>query len=411
MQAAFFHGYGGFSPCWVNAISAGFLALGCLCSSGHPAATADTGTVDARLVSANTSFGLKLLEKLIERKPDENILISPASIAIALEMTYNGARGETQQAMAEALELQAMSLQEVNQSNAALMAKLKNLDDDILLDIANSLWAREGEKFRPDFMKRNQDFYKAYIATLDFADPTAPSVINDWVKEKTSGKIEEIVDKVTHGVIIYLINAVYFKGLWAAKFDKEYTQERDFMLMDGGKKKVPMMMTESKSFRYLMGENFDAVGLPYSDGKLSMYIFVPHRESNLEEFYSNLNAGNWENWMPQFRKQGLIVVMPKFSLGYEVILNNALTDLGMGIAFRASAADFSGICPGGGVWIDEVKHKTYLEVNEEGAEAASATSVKMKRGPRAIYVDRPFFFAIRDNDTGTVLFMGSVVEP
>jgi len=400
---------------WASAIVIGSLVLGYSCPFVY-SDLPEKGNSDSEmlhgLVSANTSFGFHLYEKLIERDSESNIFISPASIAMALAMTYNGARGETQQAMAEALALQGMSLQQLNQANAALMAKLRNLDDNVLLDVANSLWARKGVEFKPDFMKINQDFYQAYIETLDFDAPSAPAVIDAWVKEKTRGKIEQMVQEIPGGIILFLINAVYFKGSWAVKFDEKYTRERDFTLLDGSKKKIPMMMSKSDRFRRYRGDGFQAISLPYGDGKVSMYIFLPNRDSSLGEFHKSLSAKNWESWVSQSQREETMIILPKFTLKYEVVLNNALEELGMGVAFDGREANFEGMCSGGGVWIDEVKHKTFVEVNEEGTEAAAATSVRMKKGgPRPMTVDRPFFCAIRDNETGTVLFMGSVVDP
>jgi len=395
--------------CWLSIIFVGL--LGCISSPIYSSVTEDPNPVDARLVSANNSFGFKLFEKLVEQSSDENVFISPTSLAIALSMTYNGANGKTQQAMAKALEIQGLNLAEVNQASAALMEKFRRPGADIRLDMANSLWAQEGEGFRQDFLRQNEEFYQAGLKYLDFSDPMAPSVISAWVKEKTNGKIENMVESIPGGVILYLINAVYFKGVWGVEFSKEHTRERDFTLLDDSKKKVLMMMAGSKAFSYLRGENFDAVGLPYGDGKVSMYVFVPHRESSLKKLYTELNAGSWEDWISQFHQQSeLIVIMPRLNLEYQITLNSALTDLGMGVAFNSGAADFSRMCSGK-VWIDEVKQKTYLEVNEEGTEAAAATSVRMSRGPRAIYADRPFFCAIRDNETRAILFMGSIVEP
>lgn len=389
-----------------SVVAAGFYSFGCV-------ATADEGVSEARgnLVSADNSFGFEVFRQLVEKDYDDNIFMSPTSLAIALTMTYNGASGETKEAMAKVLELQGMSLEEVNQTNAALLERLNNLGGDVLLKMANSLWVREGEEFRADFLKRNQEFYGAEISTLDFTDSKAPSIIDAWVKEKTGGKIETIVEEIPSGAILYLISAVYFKSTWAVKFDQQYTREGDFTLLDGSKKKVPMMMTGAKGVKYLKGDNFEAVGLPYGDGKVRMYLFVPHRESSLNQFYKELNAGSWDDWMSQFQQTELTIVMPRFSLEYEIVLNDALANLGMGVAFDSGTADFSGMCIGGRIWIDEVKQKTYLEVNEDGTEAAAATSVRMKKGPMAIYVNRSFFCAVRDDETGAILFMGSIVEP
>ena len=389
-----------------SVVAAGFYSFGCV-------ATANEGVSEARgnLVSADNSFGFEVFRQLVEKDYDDNIFMSPTSLAIALTMAYNGASGETKEAMAKVLELQGMSLEEVNQTNAALLERLNNLGGDVLLKMANSLWVREGEEFRADFLKRNQEFYGAEISTLDFTDSKAPSIIDAWVKEKTGGKIETIVEEIPSGAILYLISAVYFKSTWAVKFDQQYTREGDFTLLDGSKKKVPMMMTGAKGVKYLKGDNFEAVGLPYGDGKVRMYLFVPHRESSLNQFYKELNAGSWDDWMSQFQQTELTIVMPRFSLEYEIVLNDALANLGMGVAFDSGTADFSGMCIGGRIWIDEVKQKTYLEVNEDGTEAAAATSVRMKKGPMAIYVNRSFFCAVRDDETGAILFMGSIVEP
>ena len=390
------------TSCCVSAMIIGSLVLGFFCSPGYSSNS---------LTSANTAFGFSLFGELVDQDNGGNIFISPASVAMALAITYNGARGETQEKMAEALKLNGISLQQLNKANAELMSKLKNLDDGVLFNVANSLWAQKGEKFKPDFMERNQRFYKAHIEALDFGDPDAPAIIDAWVKEKTGGKIEKIVDEIPGGVILYLINAVYFKGLWAVKFDEKYTGERDFILLDGSKKKVPMMATQSDRFGYYHGDRFEAISLPYGNGNVSMYIFLPDMESSLKEFYSNLNAGNWESWMSRFQKEDVTVVLPRFKLEYEIVLNDALAKLGMGVAFDGSKADFTNM-RSGKCWIDEVKHKTFVEVNEEGTEAAAATSVRMKKGgANMIRIDRPFFCAIVDNSIGTVLFMGSIVEP
>lgn len=381
--------------------------IGCLCPYGR---TDEVNT--AKLVSANTDFGLNLFEKLIEQNSGKNIFISPTSIAIALEMTYNGALGETQKTMADILELQGMNLHDLNKANAALMAMLGNLDDDVQLNIANSLWANKEIPFKSDFLKRNEEFYHAKVSNLDFGDPaTSQKVINDWVSEKTIGKIDKIVEdgEIDMDAVLFLINAVYFKGSWAVKFDKEYTRDRDFTLLDGSKKKVPMMASISKSFGSYFEDGFEAVSLPYGSGKVRMYIFLPNTDSSLEKFIKNLNAKNWKDWMSKFREEEVAVILPKFKLEYEVNLNNSLKELGMGIAFSHDA-NFKGMCQRDSL-IDKVKHKTFVDINEEGTEASSATSVKMKKNGGYVIINHPFFCVIRDDTTGAILFMGCIVEP
>jgi serpin B len=331
-------------------------------------------------------------------------------------MTYNGADGETQQAMAKALELQGMSLQDINQANDTLKATLENADPAVQLSIANSLWAKQGIGFKPDFMQRNQQFYGAKVTELDFGKPDAPKIINNWVKENTRGKIDQIVQQIQPDDVLFLINAIYFKGKWTKEFDKSKTTERPFYLSDGTQKQHPMM-SQSGRYRYYENENFQAVTLPYGTERLSLYVFLPRKNTTLDAFQQQLAVENWQQWMNQFQMRRGSIQLPRFKFEYDIQLNTALKSLGMEAAFDGSRANFSNMTSAS-VKIDEVKHKTFVEVNEEGTEAAAATSVRatltsarMPEEPFQMVVDRPFFCAIRDNQTGTVLFMGSIREP
>ncbi|NEO29084.1 MAG: serpin family protein [Symploca sp. SIO3C6] len=371
--------------------------------------------VDSQLIEANTKFGFKLLKEILKEESNKNVFISPSSIAIALAMTYNGASGETQQAMAKALELQGMSIEQINQANEALKVSLENADPEVQLSIANSLWSKLGIEFQPDFLQRNQQFYGAQVKELDFNSPDAPRAINKWVQENTSGKIDKIIDQIKPNDLLFLINAIYFKGNWSEKFDQNLTTELPFYLLDGTQKQHPLMFGSGK-YNYYENETFQAASLPYGEGRLSFYVFLPHQSITLEAFEQQLNAQNWQQWMDQFRKRKGMIKLPRFKFEYDIQLNNALRALGMEVAFspRANFADMT-FTP---VAIDEVKHKTFVEVNEEGTEAAAITSIGITRTsaetstpPFQMIVDRPFFCAIRDNQTGTVLFMGSIVEP
>lgn len=369
---------------------------------------------DTRLVFANTKFGFKLFGEVLKQDDNSNVFVSPSSVAIALAMTYNGASGSTQQAMAKALELQGLSLEQINSSNAALKVLLENPDPKVQLTIANSLWANQDVSFNSDFLQRNRDFYKAKVTNLNFSDASAPNAINDWVKENTKGKIDKIVNQLTPDQVLFLVNAIYFKGNWTEQFDKNQTKEKPFTLASGQQKQHPMM-SQFGDYKYLENENFQAISLPYGkDGRVSFYIFLPKANSNLQAFYQTLNADNWEKWMAQLNQREGSITLPRFKMDYEVTLNEALTALGMGEAFT-DKADFSGM--GKNFAISQVKHKTFVEFNEEGTEAAAATSVgmvamSMPANPTfKMVVDRPFFACIRDNQTGSILFMGSIVEP
>jgi serine protease inhibitor len=370
------------------------------------------------LVAANTRFAFKLFAELGKQQPGQNIFISPASIALALAMVYNGASGATQREMAEALELAAMSLEDINRANAELLRTMAHADPQVRLVIANSLWARKGIAFDPDFLRRGQEFYKAEIEELDFTNPSAASIINSWVRQRTNGKIEKIIDRIDAAAILFLLNAIYFKGNWTTQFDKRQTKVGAFHLIDGGRKQHPMM-AQSGKYSYYQGRGFQAVSLPYGSRRLSMYVFLPEERSSLEAFQKTLNDKNWNAWMQQFHEMEGNIVLPQFKLEYEVKLNEALKTLGITTAFDSRRADFARMCTGTAraISIDEVKHKTFVEVNEEGTEAAAVTSVGMvlaaftPKQTFTLIVDRPFFCAIQDNQSGTILFMGSIVDP
>jgi serpin B len=395
-------------------------AFGSLLNSQKPEsprlnAQLPNAAVDSKVVAANTKFGFKLYKEILKQDSNKNVFVSPTSVAIALSMTYNGASGETQQAMAKALELQGITLPTVNQANNALKASLENADPEVQLSIANSLWAKQGVTFKPDFMERNRQFYGAKVTELDFANAEATRTINNWVKENTRGKIDQVVDQLKPDDVLFLINAIYFKGNWTKKFDQNQTAERPFYLSNGTQKQHPMM-SQSGKYRYYENETFQAVSLPYGKGRLSLYVFLPRENNSLDAFQQQLAVENWQQWMNQFRMRNGSIQLPRFKFDYDIQLNNALKVLGMESAF-SDGADFSNMTSAS-VAINEVKHKTFVEVNEEGTEAAAVTSVgvaltsaQMPEEPFQMVVNRPFFCAIRDNQTGTVLFMGSLREP
>ena len=322
--------------------------------------------------------------------------------------------------MTNTLQLQGLDSEAINVGYAGLHQTLLTADPKVTLTIANSLWAREGVPFKQDFLQRNALFFEAEISTLNFSDPSASETINQWVDTNTEGKIQKIVsDQIDPATVLFLINAIYFKGTWQREFDPSRTREGAFQLPNGDVKQVPMMR-QQRRYPYYRGENFQAISLAYGDGQMRMYIFLPDRESDLNTFLENLNAESWETWMSEFHGQDVSLVMPKFKLEYEKNLNDTLKVLGMDIAFAPDLADFSRMAPleilGKNLYIGEVLHKTFVEVNEEGTEAAAVTSVgvvatSVPPPPIPFTIDRPFFFAIRDNQTKTVLFMGAIVDP
>lgn len=380
--------------------------------SGSPVrAAADTKTY--------ASFGVALYRELIKEKPGANVFISPASVDFALAMTMNGAAGRTWDAMATTLGRSESGIEALNAVDSTLISRMNDTMRAVKLSVANSLWARKGLAFREEFLRRNRRFYGAEIRVLDFTSPGAPAAINDWVAEKTNRTITKIVDGIDPETILYLINAIYFKGTWTREFDGNLTADRPFHLIDGTTIPCPMMR-QSGTYDYFEEDGFQAARLPYGDGRIGMYVFLPARGSSLERFQEGLTGEKLEAMMTRFGPREGSIGFPRFKLEYEARLNESLRALGMGIAFDGSRADFTRMfeAPGANACIDAVLHKTFIEVNEEGTEAAAVTAVVMKmtsvmEGPRPfeMIVDRPFFLAIVDRETGLILFMGSLVNP
>lgn len=373
--------------------------------------TTETIKVVYRLLDSYEDFSFRLLSKLTNQDADKNLCISPFSIAIALMMTYNGARGITEKAIAKTLGLAEITLESANAANKLLLSMGENIDSQVQLAVANSIWVSQGINLAADFIKRIKDFYAGVVANLNFSEPEAAKIINNWVADKTQQKITNLLTSDTiRTAILILINAVYFKGTWTKEFDKNRTENRTFTLIDGSSKQHPMMF-QSGSYLYYENKHFQAVSLPYGKGNVSMYIFLPKPSFSIREFQTLLDVDNWQNWIDQFYQAEGNIILPRFKVEYEKTLNDSLIALGMGAAF--GNANFEGMGAGELV-ISKVIHKTFIEVNEEGTEAAAATAVIMTRGLSnkfSMVIERPFFYAIRDNQTGILLFMGFVLNP
>lgn len=372
------------------------------------------GSVDRNLVNANTGFGFKIFKELILEDSNQNIFISPLSIILALAMTYNGAVGDTNLAMAEALQFKGFDLEELNSGFHDLLLSIKNADSDIDLAIANSIWYRLGFKVKEDFIERNKKYFDSEVNEIDFSAPDAVDTINGWIEEATKGKIEKMLTNIPPDAVMYLINAIYFKGNWTYQFDEGLTSDDDFYLLDGTTKKVPMMSQEEE-FLYYNGDNFSVARLPYGQEKMAMYIILPDEGVSLDSVIESLDADRWKDILESFSSKQVYISMPRYKMEYGIkLLNDALVKFGMGIAF-GSGADFSGISPD--IFISRVLHKAVIEVNEKGSEAAAATVVEMMKTAAPIdeiiefIVDRPFFFVIADDRSGSIIFMGKVVEP
>lgn len=381
-------------------------------------AVAQVSKIESQIATANNQFGFKLFNQVFHPNQGQNVLISPSSIALALTMTYNGANGETKQAIASALNLsqpEFLRLEDVNLGYQKLQQNWQQADSSVQLSLAHSLWAKEGIPFKHQFLKNNREYYSAQITNLNFTNSGTKNIINSWVKEASFGRIEDIAKTTNPKDVLLSIDAASFKGNWASQFDIQLTKSESFHLSDNFSKPHPLM-SQTGEYQYYDNKQFQAVSLPFADDRFSMYIFLPRESSNLATFAEQLTLSNWQKWMRQFHPTAGVLKIPRFQLEYEVSLNEALTNLGMGVVFQDDRADFSAMTSQS-VFIDRFTHKALVEVNEEGAKT---TEIKMsnptinvldRANSFQMTVNRPFFFAIGDNQTGTILFMGSIIDP
>ena len=371
------------------------------------------------LLKSNNDFGLTLFQTLYNSSnKDDNIFISPLSVAYALAMTYNGADGTTKEAMENTLKLSGLTTDEINTSFKNLMNVLMGLDEDVLFDIANSIWYDESYSVEPDFVSVNEEYYNAEVSSLDFNSPDAVSTINSWVADKTHDKIPTIINSIPQDMVMYLINAIYFKGTWIYEFDEEFTRDRWFISEDGTFSNCSTMVQQN-DFYYTENEIFEAAELPYGNEDFAMVILLPKSTKKVSDIIIAANNENWNEWMDELNeKQKLQIYLPKILIEYKTPLNNPLSDMGMGIAFNPTA-DFTKINPEENMFISQVIHKSFLEVNEEGTEAAAVTIVEGVGGVsdgdapdyKTFNVNKPFVIAIRERSTNTVLFMGCIYNP
>jgi len=367
---------------------------------------------EEKKVRLDNDFTLALFNQAVsEMREGDNMLLSPISANMVLSMLSNGAAGTTQDSLHRALAFGDFSQIQVNQYYHKLLSSLPRLDSATTLDIANSIWYRNDFNALPAFLETNRQYYQAEVSALDFASPAAKGTINRWVSDHTQGKIPEIIDQISAEKMMYLINAIYFKGIWQEPFDAGRTNKLPFSI-PGGKSVEADFMNAERSFHVLSGDQLQGIELPYGNGQFSMVILMP-RESSVVQFVRTLTADRIGEIYSGFAKRRTNLFLPKFQFAYENTLNDELSRLGMGIAFT-DQADFSGLAKES-LLVDQVKQKTFIEVNEEGTEAAAVTSVGVSVTSMPIVetlrFDQPFVFLIRENNCGLVLFTGIMNDP
>jgi serine protease inhibitor len=369
--------------------------------------------IERQLIEADNRFGIDLFKRIVVSEPDTNIFISPLSVSMALGMAYNGADGQTATQMQNTLGLQELTVDEINQAYKDLIALFVGLDEQVAFKIANSVWYSDAYSPAGMFLQNLTTFFAAQVEAIDVLNPASVDVINDWVKENTEQKIDQIIDALDPTTVLLLINAIYFKGGWTEHFEPYNTTDAQFNIPDGSQ--VPCrIMSLTTYFDYYENDDYQAIDLKYGAGDYSMTLFLPAVEADIDEIIAGIDQDSYAAMTTDFYVREVRLQMPSFELEYEKSLGDVLQLMGMIDAFDSGVADFSNLIEDEDIFISEVLHKTYVKVDEVGTEAAAATVddgdmaapyVNMMR------LDRPFIFVIRENNSGTIIFIGKIVNP
>lgn len=366
-----------------------------------------------QLNEANNDFGFRLFRTLCQSDPQANHFISPLSVAAALTMALNGADTETAQEIRQTLALQGFTLPEANEAYRLLLKALPQLDPKTKVLAANSLWYSQDFAIRPGFVSTLEEYFLAQTMAIDFRNPQSKDQINNWVNAQTQNLIPKIVEEIRPEHVAFLINAVYFEGLWRKPFDPKHTADAAFQNQDNSVANVKMMRSVTpRTTPYFYHEKFSMADLAYGDSTYSMTILLPHRDVAIGQVVELLESGQWNAWIKALQPVDLLIEMPRFELEYEKELKDALKQLGIQRAFSEANADFSRLSESDRVFISNVKHKSVIKVEEKGTQAAAATSVEIVNTslPPAMTLDRPFLLAIRERSGGAVLFLGKVAK-
>ena len=377
----------------------------------------DPGTSEwAPVVSGSTEFAFDMLRRMDPTQG--NLVYSPISISSAFAMAYAGAEKDTANQMKEVLRY-PLTQARFHPAFGYLLDELKAASgDDFTLNLANSLWGQQGLPFREDFLAVLRENYGAELGLLDFsgAAESARQEINDWVSDQTEDRLQDVLQpgSISSSTRLVLVNAIYFKALWEHPFNPDKTSRQEFDLLDGSEVYVDMMLLdESVSLSYAQGEEWQAVALPYKGGQAEMVIIMPDEDS-FASFFSTFDEQVYESIRSSLSGQDMLLSMPKFSFVSGFALADDLADMGMPDAFDPTRADFSGMDGTTDLYIDDAYHLAFIDVDELGTEAGAATGIVMRSGLASVFhlvIDHPFFFVIRDIPTGTILFMGRVLNP
>jgi len=370
----------------------------------------------AEVIANGNEFGVELFTKVAQTE-NKNLMLSPLSASTALTMLLNGCDGDTYDQLKEALKYPSnMTMSEINEVYKSLVTQLLEVDPKVKLALANAIFYRQGFTVKSPFLNTMSTDFEAEIAGLDFSLPASLTTINKWASDNTNGKIPKVLNEISGDAVMFLMNALYFKGDWSYQFDKALTSDRPFHTDGSNSVDVSTMKGEVGS-RVTSGTGYKAIELPYGCTNFTMVVIVP--EGTLSDFITSFTAEKWNTITSAFDDQEefgeLIVYMPKYKFSYEKYLNDQLQSMGMLDAFDPGLANLSGISDAS-IFVSFVKQNTFVEVDEKGTEAAAVTTIGVEvtsfpPQPREFVIDKPFVFAIRERTTNTLLFIGQVVNP
>ena len=364
-------------------------------------------------VAAGNEFSVGLFREVNARKAGENVFVSPFSASVALGMTLNGASGETFDAMRATLGLAGRTPEEINAAYEGLTGLLLSLDPGVQLGIANAIFYADAFPFEPTFLEASRTHFDAEVRGLDFGDEAQSlATINGWARDATQGRIDRVLDEIGANDVMYLMNALYFKGTWRTQFEPRDTRPAPFTRDDGTPVTVPMMALRKADVRIGWHEGAEVLEMPYGNGAFAMTVVLPPRGTGVDAYVASLTPARWDALLATLHDGRVDVALPRFRLSYEDDWKDVLTAMGMGVAFTP-AADFTRMSGAGGLFIGFVKQNTFVEVNEAGTEAAAVTTIGMEvvSAPPSFRADRPFVFAIRERLSGTLLFVGKLADP
>ena len=397
-----------------------FFALTLLtgCNNNEPDQGKEPGTINLtsaqkqRVVQDN-DFSFDLLKETIKNSDESNIFISPLSVSLALGMLRNGAVGTTKSEMETALKMSGLSDTEINEYYRLMQLNLPGMDPKTKLSIANSIWVRDDKSFivKPDFLKTNSDYFNAYFKVMDFNQTWALDTINGWANRKTNGLIPKVLTNIDSSIMMLLMNAIYFKGTWVTQFDKKATSEYTFTNEFNAHVKVNMM-NATDTFAYVSDNKAQYLDMPYGNKTFSMTVILPSATNSTDDVLNQLNSSSFSKIISEMKVQKVHVFFPRFKVKNTFMLNAMLQSMGMKKAFQENA-ELDGIASMKPLFVSFVKHDTYVEVTEEGTEAAAVTTIGVGTtsvGPTEPYfiANKPFLFVIRERSTGVILFVGKM---